>query len=259
MILPPGSILQRMHFLRRIKKLTPGFFIEIGPGNGVLSQSLLELMWHGICFEIDKCTSRNLKKKMAKYLKKGQYKIKNTDFLQEEEIKSADLILASMVIEHLESKKEAEFFKKTKALLKKSGTLFCYVPGSPAHWGIEDEIAGHFRRYTAESIKKKLITFGMRPINIEGLTYPLSNILLPISNWLVKKYESDKLEKSDEQKTRLSGRRVVPLKTEFPAYLRIFLNSCALYPFFCLQNIFKKHPQSLTIFFEARSAQQKLE
>ena len=38
---------------------------------------------------------------MAKYLKKGQYKIKNTDFLQEEEIKSADLILASMVIEHL--------------------------------------------------------------------------------------------------------------------------------------------------------------
>lgn len=156
-----------------------------------------------------------------------------------------------MVIEHFSPRKEKQFFKKSKIFLKSNGSLFCYIPGSPEHWGIEDEIAGHFRRYTVDGLKKMLASLGWNLKAIEGLTYPLSNILLPISNWLVKKYEIKKLKLTKDKKTKSSGRRYVPLKTEFPKYLKILLNPISLYLFFLLQNIFKKNLKCLTIFFEA--------
>jgi len=251
MILPPGSILQKMHFLREIRNLPPGYFIEIGPGNGVLSQALLNQKWKGIVFELDKITADNLKKQFTKYLVKKQYKITTKDFFNFKSKKKVDLILASMVIEHFAPKKEKEFLRKSKSLLKKTGSLFCYVPGSPLHWGIEDKIAGHYRRYTTERIKKRLVALGWKPKKIEGLTFPLSNILLPMSNWLVRKYETKKLKLTLSQKTRLSGRRQVPHKTEFPFYYKTILNPFVLYPFHVLQLIFKKHPQCLTLFFRA--------
>jgi len=251
MLLAPGSILQRIHFTHNISKKPPGFFIEVGPGNGALSQVLLNKMWEGIGIELDKHTAQILKRKIKQNLESGQYKVRNTDFLKFKQKKKADLILSSMVMEHFNAKLEKQFLKKAKALLKKSGTLLCYVPGSPGHWGIEDKIAGHYRRYTFQSIKNKLILQDWKPLTVEGLTYPLSNILLPISNWLVKKHEAGNLEKSIKIRTQRSGRRTVPFKTEFPKYLKPLLNSLTLYPFVWLSNIFKNNPKSLIIFFEA--------
>jgi cyclopropane fatty-acyl-phospholipid synthase-like methyltransferase len=250
-ILPPGSILQIMHFLDKIKILRPGFFIEMGPGNGTLSKVLLEHKWMGVGVEEDKNTALGLTIKFKEYLEQGQYKVINKNFFETNFRRKADLVLSSMVIEHLAPKQELAFFNKSKVLLKKTGLLLCYVPGSPTNWGIEDVIAGHYRRYTMSRIRQKLISSGWMPLNVEGLTYPLSNVLLPVSNYLVNRYESKKIKMSLKKKTLLSGRREVPLKTKFPVCLKIFLNSFALYPFHCLQTIFKTHPKSLTIFFEA--------
>lgn len=251
MILAPGAILQKIHFAKSIQAKKPGFFIEVGPGNGVLSQILLKNKWKGIGFELDKNTAEMLKNNFKKFKKKGQYKVVTSDFLKSKVRKKADLILASMVIEHLETKKETEFFKISKEILKKTGSLFCYVPGSPEHWGIEDEVAGHFRRYTFKGVTRKLLKYGFMPKKIEGLTFPLSNLLLPLSNLIVKRYETEKLKYSACKKTKLSGRRKVPFKTEFPCFLKIILNPFAIYPFYLLQRIFKTHSKSLTIFFEA--------
>ena len=250
-ILPPGTILQKIHFLQKIKNIRPGFFIEIGPGNGVLSRVLLEHKWRGVGVEEDTNSALALTKKLKEYLERGQYRVVNENFFKINYKRKADLVLSSMVIEHLAPKQELAFFNKSKVLLKKTGLLLCYVPGSPTNWGIEDVIAGHYRRYTMSRIRRKLISSGWMPLNVEGLTYPLSNVLLPVSNYLVNRYESKKIKMSLKKKTLLSGRREVPLKTKFPVCLKIFLNSFALYPFHCLQTIFKTHPKSLTIFFEA--------
>lgn len=251
MLLPPGSILQLIHFTNRISKEKPGFFIEVGPGNGALSNVLLGKKWRGIGVELDKDTALSLKNNLKTAYKKSQYNVLNKDFLKFKYYKKVDLIIASMVIEHLGPKEENQFLITAKQLLKKNGLLLCYVPGSPQNWGVEDEIAGHYRRYTKKTIKKYLNQHGWKTKRIEGLTYPLSNIFLPISNWLVKKHESAKLKKSKKLQTQLSGRRRVPFKTEFPKWFKIILNPFTLYPFVWLQNIFKENDKCLTIFFEA--------
>jgi len=251
MILPPGSILQKMHFIEQIKNRVPGYFMEIGPGCGTFSQVLLNHKWRGEAFELDKTTACNLKEEKKNFLDQNHFKIKNIDFLKYKTIKKADLILASLVIEHFSLKKEEQFFRKSRFSLKKNGSLLCYIPGSPDHWGIEDETAGHHRRYTIGGLRKRLASLGWKPKKIEGITYPLSNVLLPISNWLVKKYEAEKLKLNFDQRTRSTGRRCVPFKTKFPSYLKIILNPFILYPFYLMQVLFKNHPKSLTLFFEA--------
>ena len=40
-VLPPGTILQLMYLRERIKLLTPGRFVEVGPGTGTITALLL--------------------------------------------------------------------------------------------------------------------------------------------------------------------------------------------------------------------------
>lgn len=82
MILPPGSILQHMHFIKQIRGRAPGYFMEIGPGNGLLSKILLKANWKGVGFEFDKTTASILRNETKKYLNNKQYTISNTDFVK---------------------------------------------------------------------------------------------------------------------------------------------------------------------------------
>jgi hypothetical protein len=126
------------------------------------------------------------------------------------------------------------------------------VPGSPANWGIEDEIAGHCRRYTRTSIKTLATNNGWKLQHIAGLTYPISNFLLPISNFLVNRSERQKLTLTALERTKQSGRRSVKYKTHFPFLLGILLNKYTLLPLHFIQKICAKSEHALVLFFEAR-------
>jgi hypothetical protein len=56
-----------------------------------------------------------------------------------------------MVMEHLDVHGERAFVERAGRCLSAGGRMVAIVPASPEHWGIEDEIAGHYRRYTANS------------------------------------------------------------------------------------------------------------
>ena len=58
-----------------------------------------------------------------------------------------------MVLEHLDEEDELRYFEKCEQDLKPGGFAILLVPASPAHWGVEDEIAGHYRRYTFDSLR----------------------------------------------------------------------------------------------------------
>jgi len=250
--LPPGTILQLMYLRERLVNIKPGRFIEIGPGSGEISGMLLELGWEGVSYDLEPRTVDRLRDRFRVQISQGRFDARNEDFLQADKnsLDRADLIISCMVMEHLTDDLENKFMQLSAELLTDDGLMIALVPASPKHWGIEDEIAGHCKRYTRAAVHELAGNNRWEVRHLAGLTYPLSNLILPISNLLVMYAEKYKLEKSDMEKTKLSGIRDVRFKTTFPKFLSLVLNEFALMPFHWAQKIFSSARGSLVLYFE---------
>ncbi|RUP29378.1 MAG: class I SAM-dependent methyltransferase [Curvibacter sp.] len=251
--LPPGTILQLMYLKERLNKLKPGRFIEIGPGSGEISELLLKLGWEGVSYDLESRTVERLQSRFIVQISEGRYNAINEDFLNVTKINfcKVDLIISCMVMEHLNDDLENKFMEISANLLTEDGLMVGLVPASPRHWGIEDDIAGHCRRYTRDSLRKLVDSNGWKILHCSGLTYPTSNILLPVSNFLVGRTEKAKLEFSDIEKTKASGIRDVRFKTKFPKVLKFILNKHSLMPLHWIQKAFSNSRNSLILYFEA--------
>jgi SAM-dependent methyltransferase len=259
-VLPPGTILQLMYLRERLRDIEPGRFIEIGPGSGEVTSILLELGWSGVSYDLEPRTVELLKNRFSREISEGQYKAINEDFLSIDACSEGrvDLIISCMVMEHLSDDLENKLMQLSSELLYDNGLMIGFVPASPAHWGIEDDIAGHCRRYTRDTLCKLVNSNGWYIRNLAGLTYPLSNILLPISNYLVRRAEKSKLTMTDLEKTKASGIRYVQFKTNFPIALSLVLNRHVLLPLYWLQKAFSSSSNSLVLYFEAAPKQIKI-
>jgi len=69
------------------------------------------------------------------------------------------------------------------------------------------------------------------------LSYPVSNILLPISSFLIRRAEKSKLLISNIEKTNASGILNVQFKTTVPNILSLVLNRF----FYCSCNGYREH------------------
>ena len=163
--------------------------------------------------------------------------MRNGDWLTADDQAPVDLVISSMVLEHLDDEHVARYFDFAAQQLRPGGRGILFAPGSPPHWGIEDEIAGHYRRYTARSLSDAITRHGWTPTHAVGLTYPLSNLLLGLSNTLVERAEADKQALSLQQRTEQSGDRDVEWKTDFPTWTRLLLNETMLRPAHWLQKL----------------------
>lgn len=251
-VLPPGTILQLLYLQERLQLRIPGHFIEIGPGGGEITQALLDRGWSGSSFDLGSETIANLRERFKTEIAQKRFTPVNADYLNTPITKPVDLVISCMVMEHLEDDMESAFMAKSADCLKPEGIMMGLVPASPAHWGIEDDIAGHFRRYTRDSIGRLAMESHWKLLHLTGLTFPVSNLLLPISNFLVNRSEKHKLAFSALERTEQSGRRTVKYKTYFPAILVIFLNRTTLFPLHLVQKLFGRSSRALVLFFEAR-------
>jgi hypothetical protein len=132
------------------------------------------------------------------------------------------------------------------------------VPASMKYWGIEDETVGHYRRF--EFIDFELIAKSNNLLvnKNDGLTFPMSNILFGMSNFLINKNEGWKKDLSKDEQTYLSssgGARKVMWKTNFPWYIKYIVNNYTLYPFYLLQEIFRKNINSMVIYSELKKVE----
>jgi SAM-dependent methyltransferase len=251
-VLPPGTILQLMYLDERLRRLPPGRFIEIGPGSGEITQVLLRRGWAGCSYDLEPRTIRRLQERFAVEVSEHRFSAVNQDFLATDGQSKADLVISCMVMEHLEDPMQARFLRVAERVLKPSGLMIGLVPGSPAHWGIEDDIAGHCRRYTRSSIEALAAANQWSLQHLAGLTFPVSNLLLPISNFLVKRSESSKLGMSQLERTKESGRRQVKFKTHFPSVLGMVLNRSTMLPAHLMQKRFSRSEKALVLYFEAK-------
>lgn len=254
-VLPPGTLLQLMYLGERLKTLQPGRFIEIGPGGGEITNALLRAGWTGTIYELSDATVAKLHERFAPELQQGRLAIVMADFFKSGLIGSdaerADLIISSMVMEHLDPQAEQAFMVYAALRVKHGGHMIGLVPASPAHWGIEDEIAGHYRRYDRKALEGLLRGNGWTPLHIAGLTFPVSNLLFPISNLLVRKHEANKLKLSMLDRTKQSGNRSVSFKTSFPPILGLLLNRVTMLPLHWLQKLCAHSDRAMVLYFEA--------
>lgn len=254
-VLPPGTLLQLLYLEERVKGMPPGRFIEIGPGGGEITDRLLKRGWSGTVYDLSEETIAKLRQRFASEMGSGQLAVVLGDFLQVADPsppgESVDLIISCMVMEHLDDGAERKFLEVSATRLKGNGRMIGLVPASPRHWGIEDQIAGHCRRYSKDSLVLLFRAKGWKLGHVAGLTYPVSNLLLPLSNFLVRRQESEKLDLSLLERTKHSGRRQVRFKTHFPSILKWLLNERTMLPLHWIQKLFVKSNNALVLYFEA--------
>jgi 2-polyprenyl-3-methyl-5-hydroxy-6-metoxy-1,4-benzoquinol methylase len=232
---------------KQIQSMAGKTFLEIGPGFGDLSGLMLKNRMTGSLIELSEVSCQLLSERFKKQIAGGNLRIRNESFLTASIEEKYDLVVSAMVLEHLNDSAALEFLKKCEELLSLNGVLLLFVPSSPRHWGIEDEIAGHFRRYSREMLFEVVGSTKLKIDFVYGLTFPLSNILLPISNFLVKRSEISKAQLSRAERTLLSGHREVKYKVIFPKYFKLLLNELTLFPFIVLQKVYRGHPDSLVL------------
>jgi SAM-dependent methyltransferase len=249
-VLPPGNILQNLYVRERLKKLKPKSFCEIGSGNGHISRIFLEKNIPGIAYDLNTSACRNNTALNKKYINTGMYQVINDNFFQHIGKKTFDLIISCMVIEHFAPEAVDQYFSVCKNALNVGGSIVILVPAGMKYWGVEDQIAGHFKRYSFHDFQQIAKTHNLRIVNMSGLTFPVSNILLRLSNKLVSANENYKRDLSRQEQTLLSGNRDVKFKTSFPRYLKILLNEVTMYPFHLLQKMNKRNSNSMVIYCE---------
>lgn len=250
-VFPPGTILQHLYLKERLNLIKPGHFLEVGCGKGFISKILLDLGWTGVGCDLNPNSLEYCEKLNYYAIQLKKYQIFNQNFFNLPKLTKFDLIISCMVLEHLNDDEESAYFRTAKTLLAHQGRIILLVPSCPEYWGCEDEIAGHYRRYKFADIREKLLYFGFTIQDLAGLTYPISNILYPISELLVSRAESQLKSETMLTRTRKSGNRNVFLKTNFPIIFKLLLNNFTMYPFHLLQKFFKNHNKSLVIYAEA--------
>ncbi len=246
----PGSILQRMYLKHRLKGRNYKTFCEIGGGNGEISSILLKAGLTGKGFDLNNEACKNNAEKNKKFIADKNYSVVHGNIFDQPITEKFDILISSMVIEHLDDTEVQKYFENCKKYLNTNGSIIVFVPSGMKFWGVEDEIAGHFRRYEYDDFKQLAEKHALKIKDLAGLTFPVSNILLSLSNMLVSKNENYKKNLSMQERTVLSGNRNVKYKTSFPSVFKLVLNEIVMYPFYILQNMNRTNPKCMVIYCE---------
>lgn len=236
---PPGTILQHLYLKERLRSIPPGRFVEVGVGSGHVSSVLLSLGWEGIGYDLSAKAIERASRVTRAFVDAGRFALRNEDWLATEQSEggSADLVISSMVLEHLSDAQVPLYFERAASQLRADGRAILFVPGSPRHWGIEDEISGHYRRYTIATLRETVSRQGWAASHVVGLTYPLSNLAMGLSNFLTRRAEASKRSLTLQERTVQSGHREVRWKTEFPRPAGWLLNETVMRPAHWIQKL----------------------
>lgn len=253
MIYAPGSILQHMYLRERLSKRSPGRFLEIGSGRGAVTRILLELGWTGVGYDLNPDALAEAKEMNHEFIEAKKIELICADWLSVESSEKFDLIISCFVIEHLDDKQEQSYLEHCSRSTAEDGIVALMVPSSPRHWSLEDEVAGHYRRYDKKDLVEKLAAHGLSCNHIVGLNYPLTNILQPVAQLILRlsRFKEKVANKSAHERTMSSGNWKVPMLTTFPWFLSIVLNETVMKPFFFMQKANHDNTNCLVTYVEA--------
>jgi SAM-dependent methyltransferase len=129
-----------------------GCILDVGAGNGFVARGLIEAGYEVVAVEPGQDGARNAKARGVSHV------ICATSDACGFTLGSIPAIGAFDVLEHMAD--DIQFLMHLRSLLNTNGVLILTVPAYSALWSIEDVEAGHFRRYSAASLRRALATAG---------------------------------------------------------------------------------------------------
>lgn len=146
-----------------------GPIFDIGGGNGFMARGLEEAGWQSVLVEPGPVGARH---GWARGLRPVVCATVADAGFRPGSLEAAGLF---DVLEH--QRDEADFLASLRECLAPGGWLYLTVPALPALWSIDDEVAGHHRRYSRRSVSKALTSAGFR---VEVATYIFAALPLPL-------------------------------------------------------------------------------
>ncbi len=141
-------------------------FLDVGCGTGDLSRYLASKGWWGKAIDYSDEAIESARCNLNSF---PQVKIEKSCLFEENG--KFETIFLWDVLEHLEN--DDITLEKISSILNPNGHLLISVPSNPNEWRWDDDFYGHFRRYTVEEMRIRIIKAGMEPIIFWDFTYPL--------------------------------------------------------------------------------------
>ena len=209
-----------------IRKLAATDFIEIGAASGHMADWMNKRQkMSGIAVEISPMAIAMMRERLAG---NDEVEIFEQDSIHLEA--QADVLLSTEVLEHIEDDHAA--LKNWFELVRPGGHLLLSVPAHQHLFSAEDEMAGHFRRYSRRDLEKKLVAAGFELPKICSYGYPLGVVLKKLRTYVAaRKLRAD--ARSRQERTEASG-----VERKQWNSLRWILNDVCFLPFHLLQMCF---------------------
>ncbi len=147
-----------------------GVFLDIGGGNGYVTKMLQENGYETVLIEPGLAGCINAKSRGLNMVVNAA--LEDIQFSQSAKVSA---IGAFDVIEHIED--DIAFLRSCYEVLDEKGKLFIAVPAFQSLWSEDDIIAGHFRRYTTDSLTRVIEDAGFK---VKYITYFFQPLVLPI-------------------------------------------------------------------------------
>ncbi len=206
-----------------IRSLQPRDFIEIGAASGHMAQWMSDgLQMTGTAVEISPSALEMMRERLA-----NDDRVQIFDRDSRELDASADLLLSMEVLEHIEDDRAA--LQNWFDLIRPGGHLLLSVPAHPHLFSAEDEMAGHFRRYSREPLMQLLQEIGFEQPRVLNYGFPVGLILKKLRNRVARRnLQTD--QRSRQERTEASG-----VERRRWLNLRWLLNDVCMLPFHLMQ------------------------
>ena len=163
--------------------------LEIGPGEGAVACRLAPgRTYTGV--ELSDRTRAITEQRLQQLGAPGRLVASLGDLPADERF---DMVCAFEVIEHIDADREA--LASWAARLRPGGTLLISTPSGPERMGAADEIAGHFRRYSAEGLAAMATDCGLVDVRVTHVGYPMGYLLEKVRNTVAAR----RLAKADRE------------------------------------------------------------
>lgn len=246
---PPGTFCQTAAVIDMLDR-DAKTFADVGCGSGSISRELCRRGLTGVGIDFSAEAVDVTRAMLAPQIDAGHYEVMQGD-VHEVRSDARDVAISMMVAEHIRD--DAAFVRAIARLVKPGGQVIIGVPGRKDHWGYEDEVVGHLRRYERADLERLLSDAGLTEIKVWSVAVPVANLLFHLGNRLVQRSTSDEIAAlSAQEQTDTSGIREIPWKTIFPRWCRLILNRWTLAPLFLLQRAFYRSALGITLLGQGR-------
>jgi SAM-dependent methyltransferase len=218
--------------MRRVK--AGETFLEIGPGNLNLAQELLSKIARGTLIDFNTTDVQRVYNQL-KEPSKQRLTLIIADFSQYDQFpQKFDCVVACEVLEHVED--DRAFLRKANQLLANGGQLILSVPARKKYWSVDDQIAGHYRRYERKELYDKLIEAGFSRIEIASYGFPFQNLVRLVRIALARIQYRERAKWDQKKQTQQSAFMVK--RNPYLNLVGLVLNKYTIYPFNLLASLF---------------------